>query len=218
MGFGDFFKGASKALELLGDVAGSAMQEGCQAISKATGIQEIEKVGCLAKAATANTGRALGSVVDGVGQTVEGVFTENDQLVNQGLGQIGATAKNTAVGVGQGIVATGSMLGTVIDGVVDGDYEKAKSAAKNVGVVVAAAVIGFGVVEGLDLIEHTDVPDNVHHVDPHHVSGYLREDGTEVNGYWRDGDGNTSIDVDKAHGGGYFQGNPDGILSNNLKV
>ena len=29
MGFGGFFKGAGKALEVIGDVAGSAMQEGC---------------------------------------------------------------------------------------------------------------------------------------------------------------------------------------------
>lgn len=42
-------------------------------------------------------------------------------------------------------------------------------------------------------------------VDPHWVKGYERKDGTFVNGYWRDGDGNTKINLDKEHGGGYFR-------------
>ncbi|QCX33146.1 hypothetical protein FDN13_05210 [Caloramator sp. E03] len=42
-------------------------------------------------------------------------------------------------------------------------------------------------------------------VDPHWVNGYKRKDGTFVNGYWRDGDGNTNINLDKEHGGGYYR-------------
>ena len=219
MGFGDFFKGAGKALEVIGDVAGSAMQEGCKAVSKATGIQEIEKVGELAKLSTANTGKILGSVVDGLGQTTEGMINNDDALVRQGLGQIGTTTKNTAVGIGQGILATGSMVVTSVEGVIEGDYDKAKNAAKNVGVVVAAGVIGLGIIEGVDLLEsaETPTPVDIHSVDPHYVNDYVKADGTQVDGDWRDGDGNTSVNLDKEHGGGYLQSNPDGILSNNLK-
>ena len=219
MGFGDFFKGAGKALEVIGDVAGSAMQEGCKAVSKATGIQEIDKVGELAKLSTANTEKILGSVVDGLGQTTEGMINNDDALVRQGLGQIGTTTKNTAVGIGQGILATGSMVVTSVEGVIEGDYDKAKNAAKNVGVVVAAGVIGLGIIEGVDLLEsaETPTPVDIHSVDPHYVNDYVKADGTQVDGYWRDGDGNTSVNLDKEHGGGYLQSNPDGILSNNLK-
>jgi len=219
MGFGDFFKGAGKALEVIGDVTGSAMQQGCKAVSKATGIQEIEKVGELAKLSTANTGKILGSVVDGLGQTVEGVVNNDDALVKQGLGQIGTTTKNTAIGIGQGVLATGSMVVTSVEGVIEGDYDKAKSAAKNVGIVVAAGVIGLGIIEGVDLLENAETPTpvDVHSVDPHYVNDYARADGTQVDGYWRDGDGDTSVNLDKEHGGGYLQSNPDGILSNNLK-
>lgn len=217
MSIGSFFKGAGKALEVAGSFTGSVMQESCKALSKATGIQEIETVGNLAKASTANTGKILSNVVDGMGQTIEGVVTNNDQLVMHGVTHIGTTAKTTVIGIGQGITATGSMIVTTVEGIAEGDYEKAKNAAKNVGVVVAAGIIGLGIVEGVDLVEHTDVPDNIHAVDPHHVSDYIKADGTHVDGYWRDGDGNTTIDLDKEHGGGYFQGNPDGILFNNLK-
>lgn len=55
-----------------------------------------------------------------------------------------------------------------------------------------------------------------HFVEPHSVSGYHRHDGTHVEGYWRDGDGNTNIDATVEDGGGYIQTNPDGILENNF--
>ncbi|HDR7251523.1 hypothetical protein ACS52_14325 [Bacillus cereus] len=55
-----------------------------------------------------------------------------------------------------------------------------------------------------------------HFVEPHSVSSYDRQDGTHVEGYWRDGDGNTDIDATTENGGGYIQTNPDGILENNF--
>jgi hypothetical protein len=42
-------------------------------------------------------------------------------------------------------------------------------------------------------------------VNPHEVSGYDRSDGTHVNPYWRDGDGNTNINLTADKGGGYFR-------------
>lgn len=58
---------------------------------------------------------------------------------------------------------------------------------------------------------------NSHHVTPHYVDGYLRQDGTYVEGYYRDGDGNTSINRTAEQGGGYARSNPDGIPWNNFK-
>ena len=46
-----------------------------------------------------------------------------------------------------------------------------------------------------------------HYVNPHTVSSYYRKDGTFVAGYWRDGDGNTSINRDT----GYYARNPNAI-------
>ncbi|MEK3725826.1 DUF3892 domain-containing protein [Paenibacillus sp. FSL H8-0034] len=50
-------------------------------------------------------------------------------------------------------------------------------------------------------------PMKLHMVKPHLVNGYIREDGTDVKPYIRDGNGD-----------GYLRSNPDGILSNNLDL
>lgn len=47
--------------------------------------------------------------------------------------------------------------------------------------------------------------DTKHFVTPHEVSGYERQDGTRVDGYYRDGDADTSIDRTVEQGGGYFR-------------
>ncbi len=56
-------------------------------------------------------------------------------------------------------------------------------------------------------IEYENVPDDqpgVHHVDPHYVEGYYRDDGTYVEGYQRGGES------------GYYRSDPDGSTSNNI--
>ncbi|UYZ21764.1 hypothetical protein [Mesobacillus jeotgali] len=57
---------------------------------------------------------------------------------------------------------------------------------------------------------------NIHFVQPHHVDGYFRQDGTYVEGYYRDGDGNTNLNRPLEAGGGYVRSNPDGNPFNNL--
>lgn len=42
-------------------------------------------------------------------------------------------------------------------------------------------------------------------VDPHHVDGYTKADGTYVRDYWRDGNGDSNIDLTKEQGGGYYR-------------
>ena len=44
----------------------------------------------------------------------------------------------------------------------------------------------------------------IHYVHPHWVSSYTKSNGTFVKGFWRDGDGDTSID----RWFGYFARNP----------
>lgn len=59
--------------------------------------------------------------------------------------------------------------------------------------------------------------DHTHFVKPHYVDPYIRKDGTLVEGYFRDGDGNPNIDTPLGQGGGYWRSNPDGSTFNNLK-
>jgi hypothetical protein len=51
---------------------------------------------------------------------------------------------------------------------------------------------------------HRGASSGSHYVEPHWVSGYDRSDGTHVDGYLRDGDGDTS----HFDGDGYYQRNP----------
>ena len=44
----------------------------------------------------------------------------------------------------------------------------------------------------------------VHYVHPHWVSSYTKSDGTFIQGFWRDGDGDTSVN----RLFGYFARNP----------
>jgi hypothetical protein len=65
----------------------------------------------------------------------------------------------------------------------------------------------------------TDSPEpDTHFVNPHEVSGYTKQDGTVVDGYYRDGDGDASTQLSKEDGGGYIRSNPDGNPSNNLNA
>lgn len=50
--------------------------------------------------------------------------------------------------------------------------------------------------------------EKIHYVNPHNVSSYVRSDGTFVSGYWRDGDGNTSVN----RATGYFAHNPFSLM------
>ncbi|PIC96648.1 hypothetical protein CSV69_03755 [Sporosarcina sp. P26b] len=50
-----------------------------------------------------------------------------------------------------------------------------------------------------------EMKSSLNFVEPHSVKGYHRADGTPVNGYYRDGDGDTSVDRDVDQGGGYFR-------------
>ena len=59
--------------------------------------------------------------------------------------------------------------------------------------------------------------DHTHFVKPHFVEGYIKKDGTFVEGYFRDGDGNTDVNRTLEMGGGYIRTNPDGNPWNNLK-
>ena len=47
----------------------------------------------------------------------------------------------------------------------------------------------------------------IHYVRPHEVRQYSRRDGTLVSGYWRDGDGDTTINRQT----GYYSRNPNAV-------
>lgn len=42
-------------------------------------------------------------------------------------------------------------------------------------------------------------------VTPHWVESYINKAGDVIDGFWRDGDGDTSVDLTEDEGGGYFR-------------
>ncbi len=78
--------------------------------------------------------------------------------------------------------------------------------------VVTLGLVIFNVSDGFDTafdggddFGNDDYSSDQTWVDPHDVSGYERADGTQVDGYYRDGDGDTSVDRSLEEGGGYFR-------------
>ena len=106
------------------------------------------------------------------------------------------------------------------------DKELLKKGAAGIATTAAVGVLALGVIDVVDGIggpsadgdvaaapaSNLDVDGELHQVDAHYVEGYVRADGTVVDGYLRDGDGDTSINQSE----GYDRTNPDDVKWNNL--
>ncbi len=216
-----------------GKLVGGIVKFGADKAADFTGSSFIREVGEAAEQATIRTGELAGKAADGVGGTVRGVATGNNQMANDGLKEAGSAAADTVVGVARGVVAVVKDGGTVYTGLKTGDTVAAGAAARNIAKVAAVSILAVGVLEVIDVVDigadGVDAADDVvvnssvdaepgtHFVEPHDVSSYVRADGTDVEGYWRDGDGNTSVDRTEEDGGGKLRSDPDGNPTNNLR-
>lgn len=73
------------------------------------------------------------------------------------------------------------------------------------GVAVYSIVnISNSIATGSSKYQNVNDSPGIHKVDPHWVNGYTKDNGTQVDGYWRGGEN------------GYYRSNPDGIKENNL--
>ncbi|WP_050615159.1 hypothetical protein [Bacillus testis] len=78
--------------------------------------------------------------------------------------------------------------------------------------VVTLGLVIFNISDGFDSsfedgdnYDSNDSSSNQTWIDPHEVRGYERSDGTYVESYYRDGDGNTNINRGLDEGGGYYR-------------
>jgi hypothetical protein len=210
----------------LGKLVGGVVRLGTDTVADLTGSSFIREVGEAAEQTTIATGNLAGQAADGVGGVARGIASGNDKMTDQGFKEafdsVGTVAKGIAAGVGS-VVKDGA---TVVTGLKSGDTVAAGAAARNLAKVAAVSVLAVGILDVFDVIDFvpdTDVAElggdveltepnaietGAQFVDPHEVSDYVRSDGTEVEGYWRDGDGNTNIDRTIEQGGGYFRHNP----------
>lgn len=214
--------------QIAGTIAGGVLGGGTYLIGELLDNDFIKEVGESAYQATENTGKTIGQAADGAFSVVAGIIAEDEMMIDKGLEEIGEIATTTVSGFAQGATHLIENGAGVIDGLANGDTDKAFESGRNLAKIAATSVIAIGVFEALDVFDGLDDIDGVddvayidleeaeiHDVEPHYVEGHMRE-GTYIEGYWRDGDGNTDVDLSSENGGGYIRTNPDGIINNNL--
>lgn len=221
-----FIRGAGK---FLGGTAGFVLGKPIKMIGDATNIEVVSKIGDGVYHASKFAGDTVGQVVDGAVDTTYGLIQDDQQKRQQGLNNMGDAAKRTGKGVYGTAKNTYNNGKEVYSGFNEGDMNKVKHGAEGVLTTVAVGFIAVGVVDGADgadaTVESTSETiaqpvsgePGTHSVEAHYVEGYVNANGTEVSGYWRDGDGDTSVNRTTEDGGGYMRSNPDGDLTNNLK-
>lgn len=136
------------------------------------------------------------NVVDNGGKVIDGIKNDDYEAIKEGgMNLIKTTAVATfAIGVADfvGVVGDDGVAESAGSGSTD-HFDTTAPEVQEVGVSsVPVAEPGQ-----LDQIVATVENPNNHHVDPHWVNDYYREDGTHVEGYWRGGNS------------GWEQSNPD---------
>lgn len=161
----------------------------------------LREIGDGAYNATERTGELLGSVTEGVAETVYGTVKKDSDMQSKGFEKVVESGGSYITGVGKGMekmVKDG--LGTA-GAIINGDTDKAVKTAKEIVKTVAVGVIAVGVIDfadGMDTFDLVENP-NEHYVTPHER---ILSDGSTI---WVDGDGDTAVDTN----GGWFQTNPD---------
>jgi hypothetical protein len=171
----------------------------------------------------------LNSMGHAIGTTAKGVYTTAKSTLKNGADVIGGaidgdmdTVKKGAAGIVKTVAVGALAIGVVdfVDGAdgIDLDSDVADADIHSEAGVHQDEPQYVNLDSSVQQVETNTVESNpgAHHVDPHYVNGYVRSDGTEVSGYWRDGDGDPSTHLTSEQGGGYIRSNPDGIKSNNL--
>lgn len=204
--------GVKKASEFAGDTLGQVADG---AWNTTTGM--IQKDDRKIEQGLNDIGNSVSRTAKGVYETAKGTY-HNGKDVYEGFKynddeKIKSGVKNIVKTVAVGALAVGVV--DLVDGVDIGDptgnqpnFADGAAEADNTNIPTEQ-------VEVASNVEASEEP-GTHHVKPHEVSGYTRADGTQVDGYYRDGDGNPNTQLTEQQGGGYVRTNADGSITNNL--
>lgn len=176
--------------------------EGTYKTIKGTVTQDKEEI----KSGLKDIGGAAEETVVGVGRGVGNLVTTGHHIVDSAI-----IGDNQEVKKGLTTLAKGVAIGAIGIGVLD-------------GLDALEGLDGLDIIDddGIaisidDIFEHDDVDSGFIHndageeiaaesfVSPHHVDSYTKANGTFVDEYWRDGDGDTSVDLTLKDGGGFFR-------------
>jgi hypothetical protein len=202
-------EGVKKASEFAGDTLGQVADG---AWNTTTGM--IQKDDRKKEQGLYDIGNSVSRTAKGVYETAKGTY-HNVKDVYEGFkynddDKIKSGVKNIAKTVAVGALAVGVV--DLVDGVDVGD---STGNQQNLADGSSQATSHTGEVQIASGVETSEDP-GVQHVKPHEVSGYTRADGTYVEGYTRDGDGNPKTQLTEQQGGGYLRTNADGNIQNNF--
>lgn len=203
-----------KGFEIFGEVAGTAIGGGVKLIGNATNNDFIKEVGEGVYHTSKNSGEILGQFAEGTYTLAKGVIGKDKDEAVKGLKDVGAATGKTVKGMGNGLKNTLVSGIDVVSGAINDDPEAMKRGASKLAKTVAIGALSIGVLDALDIIGDDGVEmdlvdaDDESFVNPHWVEGFVRSDGGIIDSYWRDGDGDTSIDLSLPEGGGFFRSNP----------
>lgn len=183
--------------EMVGSLADSAVTtvHGIATDDSEKVKEGLGEAGRVVKITATGVGRTISHTASNAGQVVNGVLNNDLESAGHGAKELAKTVLISTLAIGIGDV--------LLD--IGGEP------------VFAAEVVGDTVETARDIVSYTEVAfledvsegePNVHQVDPHWVNDYYRADGTHVEGYCRDGDGNTSTNLSTEQGGGYLRSNP----------
>lgn len=199
---GGFIMGFIKNIGIIaGAAAGGLVGGPIYFVGELTNIDLLRDIGEGALKVTERTGELLGSVTEGVAETVYGTVKKDSDMQSKGFEKVVESGGSYIKGVGKGMekmVKDG--LGTA-GAIINGDTDKAVKTAKEIVKTVAVGVIAVGVIDfadGMDAFDLVENP-NEHYVTPHER---ILSDGSTI---WVDGDGDTAVDTN----GGWVQSNPD---------
>ncbi|MEY8740038.1 hypothetical protein AB9M62_10945 [Bacillales bacterium AN1005] len=206
-----FLKGLG---QFAGEVTGKVLGGSVRVVGEIAGSSYIKEIGNGVEKATINTGKTVGQLVSGTYDLASGAIRKDQTAIDTGLSDLGDAVTHTAKGVVISAKYVYKGGKDVVVGLKDEDMDRAKIGAKNLIAAAAVTTLAIGLVDAIDGVDSMESAEsvelienpNTHDVTPHQVEGYTRADGTHVESYFRDGDGDTSIDQPD---GGYVQHNPN---------
>jgi len=187
--------------KIAGAVAGIVVGGPIYIAGEVTNSDLLRDIGEGAYNATERTGELLGSVTEGVAETVYGTVKKDSDIQSKGFEKVVESGGSYIKGVGKGMAKmVEDGLGTA-GAIINGDTDKAVKTAKEIVKTVAVGVIAVGVIDFADGMDAFDLVENSneHFVTPHER---ILSDGRAI---WVDGDGDTGVDTN----GGWVQSNPD---------
>lgn len=203
-----------RGFEIFGEVAGTAIGGGVKLIGNATNNDFIKDVGEGVYHTSKNSGEILGQLVEGTYTVAKSVIGKDKDEAVKGLKDVGAATGRTVKGMGNGLKNTLVSGIDVVNGAINDDPEAMKRGASKLAKTAVIGALSIGVLDAFDIIGDDEAGidlaggDDESFVNPHWVEGFVRSDGGIIDSYWRDGDGDTSINLSEADGGGFFRSNP----------